>query len=95
MKPFVKGLLWEVCLQISVGLLIFGETCLFIGVTARSEMPLGCSLLAGIASIIGLFFAILALFFYDRKRMWQRIVSNIVLMIIVALIGKCVYLLLS
>ena len=98
MKPFVKELVWELCIQISVGFLIFGGTCLFIGIVSclcdGYEVPLGCSLLACIASVIGFVFTVTAVFLCNRTRTWQRLVTNIDLMMNIALIAKSVYLLL-
>ena len=95
MKSRVKILLWELCLQISAGFIIFGETSLFIGLSSGGDkVPLGCSLLAGITSLIGFAFTILALRFCDRNKTWQRL-ANVALMIVMALIGKSIYLLMS
>ena len=96
MKSHVKILLWELCLQISAGFIIFGETSLFIGLSSGGDkVPFGCSLLAGITSLIGFAFTILALWFCDRNKTWQRLATNVALMIVMALIGKSFYLLMS
>ena len=100
MKPFVKGLLWELCLQISMGFFIFGEMFLFIGVVSclsldGCKVPLVCSLSSGGAGIIGLIFSVVALYTCERKKMWKRLLTNVDLMMIVQLIGKSMYLLLS
>ena len=98
MKPFAKTLIWELCLQIAVSFFILGETCLFIGFISCLSVevhivPFACSLFAVGASIIGLIAIVTAEVFCDRKRIWQRISTNIVLIINVALVGKSVYLL--
>ena len=98
MKPYLKSLIWELCLQISIALLVIGETSLFIGVVNSltsnlHEVAEGVIILASISSIIGLLLSVATFFFCNRKKMGQRVATNVNLVLVTALIGKNIYLL--
>lgn len=100
MKPYFKALIWELCLQISIAFLVMGEISLFIGVvdaltSSFHKVAEGAIVLASISCIIGLLLCVAALFFCNRNKIWQRVATNVNLVLVTALIGKNIYLLLT
>ena len=94
MKPFLKTLIWELFLIISVIFSLIGELLLYINVinfiSYAEKVPLISAVVTLSISIVSVGFAFTNMFFKNRKEKYQRIITDCTLVFSVIVLAKSI-----